>query len=129
MLNRLLFRDSLPLQYAFCQALGLFCMGAIVNVPAAFHVSTANYLKFPDGNFYADTVTASTLSAAPSAAFGFLGTTRAPITVNGGGGIVTTSPLKPINVVGGDVVAGDLINGMGTIGSAGWSQSMRAPLR
>lgn len=58
-----------------------FGAGASVDVPGAFHVSTANYLKFPDGKFYADASNTSTLSSAAPSAFGFLGATRASVTV------------------------------------------------
>jgi filamentous hemagglutinin family protein len=68
-----------------------FGKGAQIDVPAAFNVSTANYVKFPDGNFYADLNRTSTLSAAPPEAFGFLGTTRASIAVNGGATLTTSS--------------------------------------
>ena len=79
-----------------------FGAGAVVDVPAALHVSTANYLKFPDGNFQADPGTASTFSSAAPEAFGFLGTTRAGIAVNAGAGILA-KPLQALSLVGGDV--------------------------
>jgi len=60
-----------------------FTANANVNVPAAFYVTTANYLKFSDGSFYADPTKVSTLSAAAPEAFGFLGKTRAPVDVEG----------------------------------------------
>src|SRR5438105_5628707 len=60
----------------------VFGQGAQIDVPAGFHVSTANYLKFPDGNFYADPKAVSALSSAAPEAFGFLGTTRAAVTIN-----------------------------------------------
>jgi filamentous hemagglutinin family protein len=60
-----------------------FTANAVIDVPAAFYVSTANYLKFSDGNFYVDPTKMSTLSAAAPEAFGFLGTTRAPVNIQG----------------------------------------------
>jgi filamentous hemagglutinin family protein len=60
-----------------------FTSNAVVDVPAAFYVSSANYLKFADGNFYVDPGKMSTLSAAAPEAFGFLGSTRAPVNVQG----------------------------------------------
>jgi filamentous hemagglutinin family protein len=60
-----------------------FTANAVIDVPAAFYVSTANYLKFSDGNFYVDPGKMSTLSAAAPEAFGFLGTTRAPVNIEG----------------------------------------------
>ena len=56
-----------------------FGAGASVDVPGAFYVSTANYVKFPDGNFYADTATPSTFSSASPEAFGFLAGGRATV--------------------------------------------------
>lgn len=72
-----------------------FTANASINVPAAFYVTTANYLKFGDGNFYADPAKASTLSTAAPEAFGFLGTTRA----------------APVNVTGATLAAGPSGNG------------------
>lgn len=73
---------------------------ASVNVPSAFYVSTANYLKFPDGNFYADTRSGSTFSSAEPAAFGFLGTTRATISVKDA---VIYNKRGALGLIGGDV--------------------------
>ncbi len=56
-----------------------FGAGASVDVPGAFHVSTANYLTFPDGRMYADVTSGSTFSSVDPIAFGFLGSTRAAI--------------------------------------------------
>ena len=83
----------------------VFGNGAKIDVPAGFHVSTANYLKFPDGNFYADPKAVSTLSSAAPEAFGFLGTTRAAITVKDGAALQTPSAGtdQPISIVAGDV--------------------------
>jgi filamentous hemagglutinin family protein len=83
----------------------VFGKGAQIDVPAGFHVSTANYLRFPDGNFYADPKAVSTLSSAAPEAFGFLGTTRAAITIKEGALLQTTSPQadQPISIVAGDI--------------------------
>ena len=70
----------------------VFGNGAQIDVPAGFHVSTANYLKFPDGNFYAEPKVVSTLSSAAPEAFGFLGTTRATIAIKDGAVLRTRSP-------------------------------------
>jgi filamentous hemagglutinin family protein len=52
-----------------------FGQGAQVDVPGAFHVSTADELKFKNGARYsAVDPNASTLTSADPAAFGFLGT-------------------------------------------------------
>lgn len=79
-----------------------FGAGATIDVPGAFHVSTANYLKFPDGNFYADASKASTFSSAPPEAFGFLGTMRSAINIEQDASLFTR-PLQPISVVAGDI--------------------------
>jgi filamentous hemagglutinin family protein len=76
--------------------------GASIDVPGAFHVSTADYVKFPDGNFHADTTKTSTFSTAKPEAFGFLGTTRATISVNAKAELVTKR-LRSISVVAGDI--------------------------
>jgi filamentous hemagglutinin family protein len=56
---------------------------ATVNVSGSFQASTADYLKMSDGaKFQATNLDASTLSAAPPAAFGFLTATPAQISVN-----------------------------------------------
>jgi filamentous hemagglutinin family protein len=79
-----------------------FGAGASIDVPGAFHVSTANYIRFPDGNFHADPNQISTFSSAPPEAFGFLGTTRAPVLVTGGA-VLTPSVSQPISIVAGDI--------------------------
>ncbi|HKA42327.1 MAG TPA: filamentous hemagglutinin N-terminal domain-containing protein [Burkholderiales bacterium] len=79
-----------------------FGAGASIDVPGAFHVSTANYIKFPDGNFHADLNQTSTFSSAPPEAFGFLGTTRAPVTVSNGAVLAQTGS-RPISIVAGDI--------------------------
>ena len=62
----------------------VFGPNATVNVSGSFHASTADYLKMSDGaKFQATNPDASTLSAAPPAAFGFLTARPAAITVNG----------------------------------------------
>ncbi|NMQ07851.1 filamentous hemagglutinin N-terminal domain-containing protein [Candidatus Accumulibacter phosphatis] len=81
----------------------VFGAGAAISVPGAFHVSTADYVKFANGDkFHADLGRASTLSSAAPAAFGFLGGTSAPIAVKDGA-IVETQPSQPISIVAGDI--------------------------
>jgi filamentous hemagglutinin family protein len=62
-----------------------FNANAQVDVPAAFHVSTANKMDFGKngGVFYADMSKDSQLSSEPPSAFGFLGTTYNQITIQG----------------------------------------------
>jgi len=80
-----------------------FGAGASVDVPGAFHVSTANSLKFADGRFDTDLGKASTLSSAAPEAFGFLGSTRTTVAVRDGV-ILKPKRTNPISVVGSDVV-------------------------
>jgi filamentous hemagglutinin family protein len=73
-----------------------FGAGAAIDVPAAFNVSTANYLKFPDGNFYADTAHTSSFSVAAPEAFGFLGGGAGKVTFNNrdAGGAAAANALQ-----------------------------------
>ena len=81
----------------------VFGAGASINVPGAFHVSTGDYVKFANGDkFYANLGQASTLSSAAPEAFGFLGSTRAPIAVQEGA-TMATQISQPISIVAGDV--------------------------
>ncbi len=62
----------------------IFGPNAQVDVPGAFHVSTATELRFEDDTVYSATDTgASTLSLAQPESFGFLSPQPASITVNG----------------------------------------------
>jgi len=89
-----------------------FGAGAWVDVPGAFHVSTANQLKFSDGTlFRAGNGPDSSFSIAPPEAFGFLGTTRAAIGVVGGGAISLSG--AQLQIIAGNVG----ING-GYVGNA-----------
>jgi len=83
----------------------VFGQGARIDVPAGFHVSTADYLKFPDGNFHADPKAVSTLSSAAPEAFGFLGTARAAIAIGDGAYLRTRTSAtgQPISIVAGDI--------------------------
>lgn len=56
----------------------MFGKDARIDVPGAFHASTANEVRFQDGaRFSASQPTGSTLTAAAPASFGFLGTSSA----------------------------------------------------
>ena len=80
-----------------------FGAGAQVDVPAAFHVSTANELRFTGNTvFRAGAGADSSLTVAPPVAFGFLGTTRAPVLVTDGT-LLQTARGAGISVIGGDV--------------------------
>src|SRR3984885_8259835 len=80
-----------------------FTANAVIDVPAAFYVSTANYLKFGDGNFYVDPGKMSTLSAAAPEAFGFLGTTRAPVNIEGANLSAGVDGAGDFQIAAGDV--------------------------
>jgi filamentous hemagglutinin family protein len=80
-----------------------FTANAVIDVPAAFYVSTANYLKFSDGNFYVDPSKMSTLSAATPEAFGFLGTTRAPVNLEGANLSAGVNGAGEFQIAAGDV--------------------------
>ena len=80
--------------------------GASVDVPGAFHVSTANSVKFADGRLNSDLGQSSTFSSAAPEAFGFLGSTRASVGIQGSA-IVQPKIGFPISLVAGDVAIVD----------------------
>lgn len=60
----------------------LFGPHASLDVQGAFHVSTADYIRFEDGSvFYADPARSSLLSISPPVAFGFLNPSPGSISV------------------------------------------------
>lgn len=94
-----------------------FGAGARLDVPGAFHVSTADSLRFADGEFHASLAQTSTFSSAAPEAFGFLGGTSARLTVGRGAELVTKSG-SALNIVAGDIVI-----------DQGIVQTFSAPLR
>ncbi len=78
----------------------MFGPGATIDVPGAFHVSTADAVRFRDGAFHADPARASTFSSASPEAFGFLGEARSAVTLRGAGWVHRDAPLS---LVAGDV--------------------------
>ena len=75
---------------------------ATLDVGGSFHVSTADYLRFADGaTFSAHLGTKSTLTVASPAAFGFLGTTPAPIAILESS--LSVPPSASLSLVGGDI--------------------------
>lgn len=80
----------------------MFGPNAALDLPGAFHVSTADYLKLADGGvFAANLQQASVLTSAPVAAFGFLGPAPAAISFDR-----TTTGVqdgRTFSVVAGDV--------------------------
>src|SRR3989442_1470788 len=80
---------------------------AQLNVAGSVHVSTADYLRLSDNvRFNAmPGPSDALLSAAPVAAFGFLGPTVAPISVQGGPGTppLAVPPGHTLSLIGGDL--------------------------
>ncbi|NPA25525.1 MAG: filamentous hemagglutinin N-terminal domain-containing protein [Deltaproteobacteria bacterium] len=82
----------------------IFGPNARLDVPAGFHVSTADYIGFGnEEKFYADPATDSVLSVAPPEAFGFLGPNPASITLDRS--ILKVEPGQTLALVGGDLSA------------------------
>jgi filamentous hemagglutinin family protein len=92
----------------------LFGPNASLDISGAFHVSTADFLRFTDGaTFSANVGQNSTLTVAPPSAFGFLNSQPAPITVQGS--TLQVPEGKVLSVAGGDVqiVGGQLVAASG----------------
>jgi filamentous hemagglutinin family protein len=100
----------------------IFGQHATVNISGSFHASTADYLKMSDGTLFqatnpgGSTAPANTIITATPAAFGFLTTAPAKITVNGSGadpnnlfGVPTGQTLGlvggPVTITGGTLRA------------------------
>ena len=85
----------------------VFGPGAQVDVPAAFHVSTAGDLRFADGAvFSAIDASASTLSAAAPESFGYLGAQAGNLVINGSR--LEFAPQSRVSLSAGDVtIQGD----------------------
>jgi filamentous hemagglutinin family protein len=85
----------------------IFGENAQVNIPGAFHVSTADKIDFPahGGVFYADSNPVSTLSSEAPAAFGFLDSSSANnglIQVNGTR--IGAGARQTLDMVAGDIM-------------------------
>ena len=87
----------------------VFGPNASVDVGGSFHASSADYLRMRDGaRFQAANPDASTLSAAPPEAFGFLSASPQPVTVNGSQ--LAVMPRNTLGMVGGPVtISGGLL--------------------
>src|SRR5690349_2541967 len=80
----------------------MFGPNASLQVGGAFHVSTANYVRFADGaKFHADLAQNSVLTTAAPIAFGFLGPSTGTIAVNGSS--LQVDPGQTLSLVGGNV--------------------------
>ena len=87
----------------------VFGAGATLNVSGSFHVSTADYIRFADGNTFCTNACpngqANVLSVAEPAAFGFLGPTAGPISVQQS--FLQVPEGKTLTIVGGDIQVAD----------------------
>ena len=80
----------------------MFGPNASLQVGGAFHVSTADYVRFADGaKFYADLNQGSVLTAAAPAAFGFLGLSTGTISVQNSA--LQIDPGQTLSLIGGNV--------------------------
>jgi len=99
-----LFRSTVPgADFYFINPAGVvFGQNATLDVPGAFHTSTADELRFADDNvFSASNPNATVLTAAAPAAFGFLSSNPAGITLNDSKLAVSTG--KTLSLVGGSL--------------------------
>lgn len=110
----------------------VFGRNARVDVSGSFHAGSADYLRHSDGaRFQATNPEASTLTAAPPAAFGFLSPSPRPVTVNG----ATLGPVNgTLGLVGGPVtIRGGLLEApagmVHVIGAAGPGEVPADPRR
>ncbi len=80
----------------------MFGSNAVLDIPGAFHASTADKLRFQDGTeFNAKTPTASGLTVAPIAAFGFLSNSPASLTIQGNPDFKTSG--QALSLIGGNI--------------------------
>jgi filamentous hemagglutinin family protein len=80
----------------------VFGPNAVVDVPAAFHASTADELHFEDGGvFSASSIDSSSLSIAAPISFGFLGGQAGSIEVNGT--LLEFKPGSQASLTSGDI--------------------------
>ncbi len=83
-----------------------FGAGSSVDVPGAFHLSTANYLKFADGSVYrTDLAAGSSFSAAAPTAFGFVGNKSGAIVLHDKADLIVTLG-RSVSVTGADIRIG-----------------------
>jgi filamentous hemagglutinin family protein len=103
-----LFRSTVPgADVYFINPAGvIFGQNASLDVQGAFHTTTADELRFADGNVFSASNPLATVltAAAPPAAFGFLGANPANIAVNDSTLAVPVG--ETLSMVGGNVIAG-----------------------
>lgn len=82
----------------------VFGAGASIDVPGAFHVSTADSLRFADGSrLQVDLSKVSSFSSAAPEAFGFLGAQSKPVVVYDGA-VLATNAGQSMSLTGGDLL-------------------------
>lgn len=80
----------------------IFGANASLDITGSFYVSTADYLKFGDNEFfYADAAEQYTFVSAEPSAFGFTSETPAAITVDGS--VLSVDDSQTIAMIGGDI--------------------------
>ena len=93
----------------------IFGPNATLDLPGAFHVSTADFIEFGDDQlFYANPMESSVLSTAAPTAFGFLDVPSEGVTVDGAD--LSVSEGKTLSLVGGTV---EVANGAQLIAESG----------
>ncbi len=80
----------------------VFSEGAVIDVPAGLHLTSANYIQFSDAQFHADLNANSSLSSAAPEAFGFLGGERSSVSFTGNVKLLPVD-ARPISLIAGDV--------------------------
>jgi filamentous hemagglutinin family protein len=95
-----------------------FGKNATIDVRGSFHASTADYIAFKDGSQFKakpDSLTGATLTVASPAAFGFLNSKPAPITVSQS--VLNSAYGAGLSLVGGDITidGGHMNSDMGRI--------------
>lgn len=95
----------------------VFGPNASLDVSGSFHVSTADYLRLADGGiFHASNPGTSNLTVAPPAAFGFLTSSPAAISVQQGTNFLGVPTGQTLSLVGGNIdIAGPGSLGLATL--------------
>lgn len=85
----------------------IFGPNAALDISGSFYASTASYVRLADGGrFDAAVPVNSTLTAAPPAAFGFLSSAPAPISVQGAS--LAVGPGQSLALIGGNIDIDDV---------------------
>ncbi|MCC2690200.1 MAG: large exoprotein containing hemagglutination activity domain [Rhizobiaceae bacterium] len=125
-------RSTIPgADFYFLNPAGVvFGPNSSLDLQGSFHVSTADELRFADGQvFSADLDARSSFTVAAPEAFGFLGQSPAPIRVDRSVLVVPTG--ESFSIVGGNVMVGgdpdaELSDRLGTVGAAAGQVTLAA---